>query len=153
MSHDHHHHLGPFPRGPLLGAGGLVLFALLAVGAVRVTGAGNAADDSVAVVARDLRFEDRPDGGVAVLAAAGGEAVEILPPGTNGFVRATLRGLARDRKRRGEDHEIPFRLTGWADGRLTLEDLATGRRVGLEAFGPTNAEAFSRFLAADGGKR
>jgi hypothetical protein len=33
---------------------------------------------------------------------------------------------------------------------LTLEDPATGRIIGLEAFGPTNMEAFARLLTAEG---
>jgi hypothetical protein len=34
------------------------------------------------------------------------------------------------------------------DGRLTLQDPATGRNLDLLAFGPTNAALFARLLAA-----
>ena len=37
-------------------------------------------------------------------------------------------------------------LIGRADGRLTLADPATGARIDLEAFGPTNAGVFARLL-------
>ena len=47
--------------------------------------------------------------------------------GQSGFVRGTLRGLARERKRMGLGAEQPFVLMGRADGRLTLKDPATGR--------------------------
>ena len=70
--------------------------------------------------------------------------------GANGFLRGTLRGLARERKRQGVGAEQPFRLIGRADGRLTLEDPATGRRVDLESFGPTNAAVFAQMLMAKG---
>ena len=43
-----------------------------------------------------------------------------------------------------------FGLIGRADGRLTLEDPATGRRVDLESFGPTNAAVFAQILDGPG---
>jgi len=143
---DEHRHHGAFPRGPLLGAGALVLFALLAVLGARLAGADPAAVAGEALVVRELRFADRDDGAVAVFDGRSERAVAVLAPGSNGFLRATLRGLARERKRQGADPAVPFRLTGWADGRLTLEDPTTGRRIGLEAFGATNAAAFARLL-------
>ena len=73
--------------------------------------------------------------------------VETVAPGTNGFLRGTMRGLARERKRQGIGAELPFRMIGRADGRLTLEDPGTGRRVDLGSFGPTNAAAFARLMA------
>jgi putative photosynthetic complex assembly protein len=74
--------------------------------------------------------------------------IEVVAPATNGFLRATMRGLARQRIRQDSDREIPFRLTGWADGRLTLEDPTTGRKVEMEAFGITNEEVFAHLLTA-----
>jgi putative photosynthetic complex assembly protein len=79
-----------------------------------------------------------------------GRVVDVLPPGTNGFVRGVLRGLARERRRQEIGQQPPFRLTLWDDGRLSLEDETTGRRIELEAFGPTNLAAFARLLAAKG---
>lgn len=140
----------PFPRAPLLGAALLVGLALLAVAFVRITGLGAThTPDAAAVVVRDFRFEDRSDGSVAVIDASNGWQVEVVT-GANGFLRGTLRGLARERKRQGVGAEQPFRLTGRADGRLTLEDPATGRRVDLESFGPTNAAVFARMLVTTG---
>jgi putative photosynthetic complex assembly protein len=57
-----------------------------------------------------------------------------------------VRGLAHDRIRRGLDAGPPFRLSRWADGRLELQDVATGRRIDLRAFGATNRDAFARLL-------
>jgi putative photosynthetic complex assembly protein len=72
----------------------------------------------------------------------------VLDPGTNGFVRGVLRGLARERRRQGLGSEIPFHLAQRADGRLTLVDPATERVIDLKAFGPTNTQAFARLLEA-----
>jgi putative photosynthetic complex assembly protein len=58
-----------------------------------------------------------------------------------------LRALTRERKQREMGSEAPFELIAQADGRLTLHDPATGKRVELESFGPTNAANFSRLLA------
>ncbi len=41
---------------------------------------------------------------------------------------------------------IPFHLTRWSDGRLTIDDTATGQLIELEAFGHTNEDAFARLL-------
>lgn len=139
----------PFPRGALIGAAGLVLFALVAAGAARLTGVGvTPMPVAAAVDSRVLRFEDRADGAVIVLAEPGRQLVEVLPPDSNGFVRGVLRSLVRERKRESMGDEVPFRLTRWADGRMTLEDPATGQHIGLEAFGHTNFAVFARMLQA-----
>jgi putative photosynthetic complex assembly protein len=138
----------PFPLGPLLGAGTLIAIALVSVTLVRVTGAPTTPSPAAAIAARDLRFVDRADGGVGVYDLHSDQPIEIVAPGTNGFLRATLRGLARDRKRVGGGDEEPFRLTALADGRLTLEDPVSGHRVDLEAFGVTNAGVFAHLLTA-----
>jgi putative photosynthetic complex assembly protein len=139
-----------FPRAPLIGMWGLVVFALLAAGTARLTGTESSRPTSKQIAVQDLRFEDMADGGVAVYSTQSNQPIDIVLPGSNGFLRATLRGLARERKRQDFGSEKPFRLTRWSDGRLTLEDLATDRYVDLGAFGPTNAQAFARLLVATG---
>jgi putative photosynthetic complex assembly protein len=137
------------PRGPLLAVAAIVAASVLAVAAVRLTGVGASplpAEPPVAV--RDFRFEDRPDGSIAVLDAIGGHSALHVEPGTNGFLRSTMRGLARERKRSGIAADIPFRLTAHADGRLTLEDPATGRRIDLGSFGPANSAVFARLMSS-----
>jgi putative photosynthetic complex assembly protein len=142
-----HPGLRPFPRGPLLGAGTLVIAALVAVSLVRATGIGAShVQDAAAVAVREFRFEDRANGSIAVYDARENRLVHTVAPGTNGFLRGTLRGLARERKREGVGAQASFRLIGRADGRLTLEDSSTGRRVDLESFGPTNAGVFAQLL-------
>jgi putative photosynthetic complex assembly protein len=94
-----------------------------------------------------LRFEDRPDGSIAIIDYKTGKQIDTVQ-GEAGFVRGTLRGLAQERKRRGLDSGPPFELIYRADGRLTLSDTATGRLVDLESFGPTNAGTFFRLFNA-----
>jgi putative photosynthetic complex assembly protein len=136
------------PRAALIGAGSLVVASLLFVGVARLTGYGPAKPPVSSIVqASDLRFEDRTDGAVLVY-ATDGRLVDTLPPGTNGFVRGVLRGLVRERRADRIGSQPPFRLTRWADGRLSLDDPSTGRHVDLEVFGPTNAGAFADILIA-----
>jgi putative photosynthetic complex assembly protein len=73
----------------------------------------------------------------------------VFAPGTNGFVRGALRGLVRERKRRLIGPETPFLLVRRGDGRLQLEDRATGAVVDLAAFGPSNIEPFRRLMSLE----
>lgn len=135
------------PRGALIAAAALALWALFSAGAVRLSGEPIRAPDAPVAAQRALHFEDRPDGSIAVVDAVSGETFETVS-GQAGFVRGTLRGLVRERKRQSIGAEQPFMLLGRADGRLTLHDPATGRLIDLESFGPTNAAAFARLLPA-----
>ena len=135
----------PLPRGALLAIGGVLLATVIGVAAVRLSGVTIRAPDEAAVAVRELRFEDRPDGSVAVIDAPTKTVIHTIT-GENGFFRGALRGLARERKRNGLGSEQPFQLIGRADGRLTLVDPATGQRIDLESFGPTNAAVFARFM-------
>jgi putative photosynthetic complex assembly protein len=134
-----------FPRWFLLGAASLIVFSLASVGLVRITGNGPDQRAAAPVQERPLRFEDRADGGIAVIDGRTGELVAAVQ-GEQGFVRGALRALARERKQRGLGAEQPFELIARADGRLTLFDPATDKRIDLESFGPTNAGTFARLL-------
>jgi len=138
------------PRGPLLAVGALLLIALVGVASVRLSGVPIRAPDAEAVASRSLRFEDRPDGSVAVLDAASGQQVEAIQ-GEAGFLRGALRAMARERRKQGLGAEPAFELVARADGRLTLLDPSTGERVDLESFGPTNAATFARLLTVQPG--
>jgi putative photosynthetic complex assembly protein len=142
----------PFPRAPLIAAATAITLALLAAFVGRMTGIANSADQTAPLAQMDLRFEDRADGGVNVLDSHDNHVVTVVPPGTNGFLRATVRGLASERKRENVSRDIPFTLTVYTDQRLMLFDPGTGRHIDLEAFGPTNEAAFSQ-LFTDAGVR
>jgi putative photosynthetic complex assembly protein len=137
-----------FPRWVLLCAGGILAFSLISVGLVRITGNGPDQRAAPVTVERSLRFEDRSDGGVSVIDGSSGALLTVLQ-GEQGFVRGALRALSRERYARGLGSQQPFQLIARSDGRLTLLDPATGERIDLESFGPTNAGAFARLLAPD----
>ena len=123
--------------------GCMVLIAL----AARSGPHGGAPPPARPVRTADLLMQDNPDGSVTVTQAGTGRAVTTLEPKTNAFVRVLLTGLVRERRREGEgSHAVPFHLTRWSDGRLTVDDTATGRLIELEAFGRTNEAAFARLL-------
>ncbi len=134
-----------FPRWVLWCTGAVLAFSLIAVGLVRLTGNGPDQRPTAGTQERQLRFEDRPDGSIAVIDGQTGQAVTSVQ-GEQGFVRGALRALARERKARGLGAEQPFQLIARSDGGLTLYDPATQQRVDLESFGPTNAENFARLL-------
>ncbi len=135
------------PRPVLLAAGALILIALIGVTTVRFTGVGAVqVPDAAAVTVKEFLFEDRSDGSIAILDARTRVQVDSVAPESNGFLRGTMRGLARERKRQGVGPEVAFQLVGRADGRLTLIDPGTNRRVDLESFGPTNAEVFAKLM-------
>lgn len=142
-------HARPFPRGALFGAAALIGFTLIMAGTARLTGIGTTTvPEAAPVESYELRFVDRPDGAVALYEASDDHLVTVLAPGTNGFVRSAVRGLARERKLSGIGPAQPFRLTRWADGRLSVTDPSTGREINVEAFGPTQVEAFVAILEA-----
>lgn len=128
----------------ILGAAGLAIIAALAGNPGSASQAPEA-DQATRFVA--LQFADRTDGGVDVIDAETGSSLETIRPGEGGFVRATMRGLASERKRTGAPTEPPFHLFETAGGHLILRDPVTGRLVALDAFGQTNAGAFETFLA------
>ena len=144
MSTAVHSH-SPIPRSALVGVAVTLFLLVLAVAGLRWSGADIRVPDAAPVSTLALRFEDRADGSVAVIDAASGRLLDRVV-GEAGFLRGTLRGLARERRRQGLGAEQPFQLIGRADGRLTLVDPATAQRVDLESFGPTNAAVFMNFM-------
>ncbi len=140
-----------YPTLPLAAASSMVIIAVVAVAIIRISGVGPAAsfdpESEPVVAAIELRFEDREDGSVVVINAADGRVIDYLEPGTNGFLRSTLRSFVRARRAIDAGPEVPFSVQQTDAGRLLLSDAATGRSIDLWAFGPTNAEAFGRFLA------
>lgn len=141
-----------FPKVALWGAAVLVTAAIVfaAAGRQQATSSvsASATFDLTRPTAVELGFRDREDGGVAVLDGSSGAEIATLAPGTNGFVRGVMRGLARERRLHGLDHTRPFRLARWPDGHMTLEDTATGRLIELASFGITNQAAFGALWAA-----
>lgn len=140
-----------FPRGPLIAAAVAIAVTIGGVALVQSMGIEPTRPGGTPQLSRDLRFEDTAHGAIRISDVRTGQLVAELEPGTGGFVRATLRGLARERRRTSAPGpESPFTLTAWSGGQLTLEDPATGRFVDLGAFGPTQVETFTAILLAPG---
>lgn len=140
-----HSHDETIPKSLLYAAAALVLVSLVGVATVRLSGTTIHSPDASPVLTRSLRFEDRADGSVAVIDGKTGVEVERVQ-GEAGFLRGALRALARERRLRELGPEAAFELIGRADGRLTLVDPATGGRIDLDSFGPTNAGSFVHLL-------
>jgi putative photosynthetic complex assembly protein len=142
-------HAESMPRGVLFGAGALLVFVLLAtlygrssdVGAVHMP-------TTQPYQTLLLHFVDQDDGGIVISDASNGAVVTTIAPGTNGFLRSTMRGFAHARARGNIGPEAPFTLTRWSDGTLSLSDDKTGRRVDLDAFGPNQSDVFARLFPA-----
>ena len=122
--------------------GSLLLLVLLAVGWARWQGVSVRFEDAPPLWQRELRFVDAPNGDVLALDAGNGATVARFA-GEQGFVRGTLRALARERIRRGLGADAALQLVAQSDGRLTLRDPSTGEHIGLEAFGRSNLAVFA----------
>lgn len=141
-----------FSRAMLMGAVGAVLLTLVGAALARYAGWGTpTVPAGTPLLARSLSFEDQPDG--SILVRDGAAEVAVLAPGGDVFIRGALRALVRERRQHAFGPGIAFDLAAWPDGRLTLTDPTTGRMLGLEAFGSTNAASFARLLLAREGTR
>lgn len=98
------------------------------------------------VASQSLRFIDLDGGSVSVVDATSNTEIMQLLTGEGGFMRSVMRGFVRERKSQGLGPEVPFELTVWEDGLVSLIDPATNRRVELSAFGRDNVAAFTRLL-------
>ncbi len=136
------------PRWALLATAALLALSVAAAGAARLFGVASAIPPSRPIATVAVRFSDEADKSVVATDAATGRVLARYAPDTNGFLRATLRGLVGDRTRvtGSEQRGVPFEIVGWADGRLSLQDPVTERDVELEAFGITNEAAFAALL-------
>ena len=139
------------PRGGLFAGAALVLFALAAVTTARITGTGGTRMTlPAAVESRDLNFADGRGGAVLVYDSSSRQLIDTLAPGSNGFIRVVLRGLARERKLGDIGAEPPFRLTRYVNGQITLTDTSSGKKIDLDAFGSANLQAFARLMTVGG---
>ncbi|MCX7375020.1 MAG: photosynthetic complex assembly protein PuhC [Alphaproteobacteria bacterium] len=141
------------PTPFLVVVAGLVLAAVLAVGTApwwRDTTVASQVAPRIMVV---LQFEVESSGNLIVRKFPGGELVDALNPDESGFLRTMVRVIRRDLGAGANVDSMPFQLSAWQDGRMSLVDTATGRSVELRAFGPTQAGVFLRWINAEEGRR
>jgi putative photosynthetic complex assembly protein len=148
------HHDPTVPRSAIIGAAVILLFTMALTGAVSLGLIPKSADPTLTreaqnispVQARELRFADRADGAVVVSDAKSGETVKVIEFGQGGFVRATLRRMAKARAAAGIGAEPSFKLVRWENGALSLSDPTTGRDAEIHGFGPDHSKVFSEML-------
>ncbi len=90
-----------------------------------------------------LRFSDQANGSVLVSDPVSDNAIEEFAPNTNHFARGVLRGLGRERRKRGETMVDPFELGHNALGQLALRDPLTDNLIVVAAFGSVNEAVFA----------
>jgi putative photosynthetic complex assembly protein len=137
------------PKPAIYAATGMIMLTIVMAAIASWTGFGKVRVQlAPAAETRELRFEDDKSGGIAVFDAGSQDAFAILQPGQDGFVRSVLRGMAHDRRMQGIGSGPAFRLNRLVDGRLTLEDPATGRTMLLDGFGHENIGSFAKLLVS-----
>ncbi len=134
-------------RFPAIAVTLLLMGTFVTIGVSRLQGNTQEIAAEPARKIRQLRFVDQPDGAVAAIDAASGQLVQRFE-GEQGFLRGTLRAMARQRKLNGigVGAAEPFELILHADGRLTLHDPATGTKIALESFGSRNIGVFAQLI-------
>ena len=148
------HHDPTIPRGALIGVAAILLFTMALTGAVSLGLIPKSADPALTraaqnispVQTRELRFADRADGAVVISDANSGDTVKIIEFGQGGFVRATLRRMAKARAAAGIGAEPPFKLVKWENGALSLTDPQTGRDAEIHGFGSDHSKMFAEML-------
>lgn len=139
---------------PLMLMGGIVLISLLLTISVRlgffersaVPEQTRAEAGMKPVAVQTLRFFDEEDGTVRVENGPRTEVLGRFGPGEGGFIRASVRSLVHQRRIRGHGAEVPFELSEWEDGGLTLYDPVTEQTVEVGFFGQPNRAVFAGML-------
>lgn len=152
MSHAHHD--PTVPKQALIATAALLGVTMALTGAVSMgwiaksamPEAGRAASGIAPEASRLLTVADRADGAVVISDAASGEVVMEIGYGQGGFVRATLRRLAKARAAAGIGSEPPFELVRWTNGALSLRDPQTGKTAEIHGFGPDHSRTFAEML-------
>ena len=78
--------------------------------------------------------------------AGSGETVKVIEFGQGGFLRATMRRMAKARIAAGVGAEPPFNLVLWENGALSLSDPETGRVAEIQGFGADHSKIFAEML-------
>lgn len=141
-------------RVPLYLMGGIVAISLALTASVTlgfferqsVPAEARAAAGANALQERSLKFFDEADGTVRIEDGVTAEVLARYGQGEGGFIRASVRSLVHQRRIRGQGAEVPFTLTEWDNGDLTLTDPVSGVNIEVTAFGSMNRVVYSDLL-------
>lgn len=134
-------------RRALVGIAVLIVITIAMTAIAQLTGAGaRYTPNGEAVATAVLRFEDENDGVVAVYDGQSGARLISYGIDEGVFVRSVMRGIARQRRLRGDTSQAPVQLSRQSDGELWLSDPVSGVQIYLGAFGPDNLAAFNALL-------
>ena len=149
MSEEHTHNID-VPK-PVLYAAGLLILIMISIATFsKQTGIGRTEVIFAEIIEhRDLFFEDLANGDIHVMDANDNSTITTLHTGEGAFIRGVMRGLVRERRSYQSGPEIPFELCKHADGRYSINDPVTKRRIDLNPFGESNIEMFSKLLQSD----
>lgn len=141
-------------RVPLYLMGGIVAISLALTASVTfgfferqsVPVEARAAAGTKAIQERPLKFFDEADGTVRIEDGTTAEVLARFGQGEGGFIRASVRSLVHQRRIRGQGAEVPFMLTEWENGDLTLADPVSGVNIEVTAFGSMNRVVYADLL-------
>ncbi len=152
--------LPPIRAGHFLMMLGVMLATLLYVSLTPPMDSMSEAAAATPIQKTNLVFRDEANGGIAIWVDSVGVSgsanpthlpqhrTKLLFEGEQGFLRGTLRALARDRMARNLSPDVPFELALLQDGRLCITDPLTHKSIDLQAFGPDNLAVFVQILNA-----
>ncbi len=152
---QHGHHDDPtVPRSVLIAVALMLAFVLAFTAAVSFgwlsqsanPAQSRAAQNVGAAQVRLLHFADRADGAVIVTDANSGELVRTIGFGEGGFLRATMRRLAKSRHAKGIGSAPAFHLVLWENGAMSLDDPTTGKSAEVFGFGANQNKLFADML-------
>jgi putative photosynthetic complex assembly protein len=141
-------------RVPLYLMGGIVAISLALTASVTlgfferqsVPTKARAEAGAKAIQERSLKFFDEADGTVRIEDGVTAEVLASYGQGEGGFIRASVRSLVHQRRIRGQGAEVPFTLTEWDNGDLTLSDPVSGVNIEVTAFGSMNRVVYADLL-------
>jgi putative photosynthetic complex assembly protein len=124
-------------------------FALLLTLLAQTTGIGAAKTDHGQPIATyDVTMIEASDGGVALRSAKDGSVLVGFDKGRGGFFRGAIRAFSLKRHQLNVAPEVPFTVTRWESGHITLTDKGTGHQIPVDAFGPTVTAMFAPLVGA-----
>ncbi|MEM8555336.1 MAG: photosynthetic complex assembly protein PuhC [Pseudomonadota bacterium] len=135
------------PTGLIIACVVLALSSLALVSYAQYTDAPNVGQPDVAAVTNErmLTLEGSRNGSVIVTDVATGRTASFAS-NESGFVSVITRGLERKRMIADVEGNPPVRIVEFENGRLALQDPASGWETELAFFGQTNRDAFAQFL-------